>query len=146
MESDAQLDISQAQPYWIHCAAGMHIGKMDPRPMVGEFGAVLSLAEEAGKVDERVSHRHIPMSYLALDPQALADAIDFVHEQFATDRTVLVRSEGGLQRPALVVAAVCVRLGASYSEALYCVRRNAPKALTDFRYLNVLRVLWESWK
>lgn len=147
MTSDASHGNSQSpQPFWSHCAAGLHIGKMEPRPLDGEFGAVLTLAAQPGRCDDGIRHRHIPLSYMNLDPNAFADAIDFVYDQFAADRPVLIRSEGGLQRPGLVVAATLMRLGAQKWEAISCVRRNAPHALTDFRYLNVLSALAEVWE
>jgi hypothetical protein len=131
-------------PYWRHCGAGMHIGRMNPKPLVGEFDAVLTLAAEPGKLDRELPHRWLPMSYIKLDIDQTWDAIHWVLAQFHSDRKILVRSEGGLQRPALVVASAFVKLGATPSEATFAVRKYAPNALTDWRYQQFVTALFEA--
>lgn len=128
------------QPF-AHCSAGLYIGCMKPEPKAGEFASVLTLAVDPGTVDESIRHRHIPLSYQFMNREHLTLAVDWTLAQFDADRTVLVRSEGGRQRPGLVVAATFLRLGGTYIDATGCVSRGDPYALTDFRYLNILRDL-----
>ena len=124
---------------WRHTVAGMHIGDMEVRPMAGEFASVLTVAAEPGKVDDDIRHRHIPLSYMTMDEAALEEAVTWAFTQQQAERKLLVRSETGLQRPSLIVALVCLRMGASQAEALYCARRGAPSALTDFRYYELFK-------
>lgn len=124
---------------WRHIVAGMHVGDMAVRPLTGEFGAVLTVAAEPGKVDEDIKHRHIPLSYIHMDDALLDEAVSWAFSQQQADRKLLIRSEGGKQRPCLIAALVCVRMGASQSEALYCVRRSGTEALTDFRYVELFK-------
>ena len=126
---------------FFHCSAGLHIGAMRPEPKAGEFDSVLTVAKEPGRVDDIVRHRHIPLSYQVMDRVQLDLAINWTLAQFDANRTVLVRSDGGRQRPGLVVAGTFLRLGATYPDALMCVTRGDPRALTDFRYLNILKEL-----
>jgi hypothetical protein len=124
---------------WRHIVAGMHVGDMNIRPLTGEFGAVLTVAAEPGKVDEDIKHRHIPLSYINMDDDLLEEAVDWAFAQQQADRKLLIRSEGGKQRPSLIAALVCLRMGAKGNEALYCVRRGHPEALTDFRYVELFK-------
>ncbi len=124
-----------------HCSAGLYIGPMAPEPKAGEFASVLTLAAQPGTVDHSIRHRHIPLGREFLEREQLDVAIDWTLAQFDADRTVLVRSEGGTQRPALVVAAAFLRLGAGYLDAVLCVSRANPNALTDMHYLNVLKTM-----
>lgn len=122
-----------------HCTGGLHIGPMHPEPKAGEFASVLTLASYPGSVDDSIRHRHIPLSYQVMDMDRLETAINWVIAQFDADRTVLVRSEGGKQRPGLVVAGAFLRLGGTYFDAVGCVHRANHLALNDFRYTNILR-------
>lgn len=122
-----------------HCSAGLYIGPMRPEPKTGEFASVLTLAAEPGTVDDAIRHRHLPLSYQVMDRVQLEQAINWTLAQFEADRTILIRSEGGKQRPALVAAATFLRLGATYFEALQCITTATPGALTDFRYRNILK-------
>lgn len=126
--------------FW-DCSAGLWIGQMIPEPKIEEFGAVLSVAADAPHVDDRIKHRHIPLSAQVMNRQALLEAIDWVFLQWQGDRAVLVRAEEPSERPALVVAGVFLRMGGTYFDALTCIRRGNPLALWDFRYLNILKEL-----
>lgn len=122
-----------------HIVAGMHIGPMgilDP----ASFDSVLTVAAIAGQVPDEIRHRHHPLPYTAVpDHFDLSNAVKWVHAQVQADRTVLVRSERGLQRPALVVALVILALGGRYSDATTCLYAARPEAFTDFRYRALLR-------
>ncbi len=128
-------------PPFRHCVAGLHIGKMTPRPVEGEFDSVLTVAREAGHVPDLVRHRHTPLTYAVLPAEHLHDVVVWTESQLVEDRKILIRSEGGRQRPGLIVGAIIIRMGGSYADALTCVRRADPGALTDFRYLDLLRSL-----
>lgn len=134
------------EPFWRHCGAGMHIGRMNPRPLAGEFDAVLTLAKEPGKVDRELPHRHLPLSYINTDIDQAWEAMHWVLAQFDADRRVLVRSEGGLQRPGLIIACAFVSLGATPSEALSTVRRKAPNAVTEWRYVHFVNALFAAMR
>lgn len=142
MDDDNLGITSDAEPFWIHTAGGLHMGRMEPRPLAGEFDSILTLAADPGHLDPAIRHKHLPLSYMRLDPDVLAQAIEWTHEQFMADRKLLVRSEGGRQRPGLVIAGLFVRLGATETEAIYSVRRNCYEALDDFRYRAVIRALY----
>lgn len=122
-----------------HAVAGMHLGAMFPKPMTGEFGAVLSVGTHPGVVEDNIRHRHLPISYANPDLDTCWAAADWAEDQLVADRTVLIRSEGGKQRPGIVVALVVISLGGTYYDALNCVRGANLDALTDFRFIDVLK-------
>lgn len=133
-------------PAFAHAVAGLHIGGMFPKPMTGEFGAVLTVGAEPGVVEDDIRHRHIPISYLHPDPDTFEAAADWAEDQLIAERTVLVRSEGGKQRPGLVIALVILNLGGSYFDAVNSVRKARLAALTDFRFLDLLKAADERRK
>jgi hypothetical protein len=123
-----------------HCVAGMHIGGMTTLPHLGEFDAVLSVGADEGIVENGVRHKHLHLHYGPDIASAVLDeAAAWVGVQVSLDRKVLVRSEGGRQRPGLVVAAVVLHMGGFYNDAINSVRRARLDALTDFRYLAILK-------
>jgi hypothetical protein len=132
--------VTQKQGPFHHVCAGIHIGAVVPQPKAGEFDSVLTIAAEPRSVDDSIRHRHIPINYQTPDRAALDQAVEWVYAQFFADRTVLIRSEAGKQRPGLVAAVTLVQMGATFHDALACVRVANPAALTDFRYLNTLRL------
>ncbi len=122
-----------------HLVAGIHIGTYRPAIVGGEFDAVLSVGREAGTAPEGVRHAHIHLPYGEMNTAALDNAVDWIRGQLSRDRTILIRSEKGKQRPALVAAMTVIRLGGSYFDATSCARRAGHDVLTDFRYLALLR-------
>lgn len=117
-----------------HVVAGMHIGPMGILAP-GSFDSVLTVAAVPGQVPETIRHRHHPLPYTAIpDHLDLANAQKWVNTQVAADRTVLVRSERGLQRPALVVALAILAIGGRYGDASRCLYLANPECFTDFRY------------
>lgn len=122
-----------------HTIGGLHVGRYTPRPLNGEFGSVLSVGADPGTVEDGIRHKHLPIPYIRTDEDAVRKAADWVEDQTLGDRTVLVRSEGGRQRPALVIAYVIVRMGGSFVDAINCVRRRDITLLSDFRYLDMLK-------
>lgn len=125
-----------------HVVAGMHIGQMNPQPKHGEFNSVLSIAVGAGTVEDGVRNKHLYLPYVGdIDRRDLDEAAFWVQQQVQIDRTVLIRSDSGRQRPGLVAGYVILRLGGRYLDAVTCVRKANPAALSDFRYLNMLRGL-----
>jgi hypothetical protein len=141
---DPQQRVNKQQGPFHHVCAGIHIGSVVPQPKAGEFDCVLTLAAEPRSVDDSIRHRHIPLGYQSLDHAALDQAVQWVYAQFCADRTVLIRSEAGKQRPGLVAALALVQMGGTYLDALLCVRAANPAALTDFRYLTALRTYAEA--
>ncbi len=121
-----------------HCGAGLFIGPMHPKPTFEEFGAVLTVAKHPGFVEDGVAHRHLYLTYQCMDINDLFEAVNWVQGKYEADRPVLIRSEGGKERPALVVAATFIRLGGSWSDAVLAIARADPNALKDFRYRNLL--------
>jgi hypothetical protein len=123
-----------------HIVAGMHIGRMTPEPKDGEMHAVLTVGQHPGTVEEGVKHKHIWLPYGPhIDKDDLEDATDYVLAHVNADRKVLIRSEGGRQRPGLV---------ASYAILLLGGRTNDVIALTypycnDFRYRHLITALDE---
>jgi hypothetical protein len=85
-----------------------------------------------------IRSRHISLSYQLMDPVKLAMAVEWTRVQVESERSVLVRSERGLQRPALVVALVVIELGGKRDDAINAVKHARIGALTDFRYLKIL--------
>jgi hypothetical protein len=122
-----------------HAVAGIFIGQMGWLPREPEIQSVLTVAEQPGIVADDIRHRHLPLSYQTMVMTDLEAAVEWVLVQVATQRTVLVRSEGGLQRPGLVVALAVLALGGHYQDAVTCVRHAHTGALTDFRYLEILK-------
>lgn len=131
-------------PAFKHCIAGMYIGRMFPKPMSGEFGAVLSVGDRPGTVEDGIRHRHVHISYLNPDLNAAHRAADWVEDQLVAERTVLVRSEGGRQRPGLVVALVVIRLGGSYHDAMTAMHHGDWDALSEFRFQQMARHVHEA--
>jgi hypothetical protein len=125
------------QPFQ-HVIAGLHLGAMTPNPHEGEFDSILSVGDEPGSVPDLVHHRHVPLNYSNLDIESFTNAVHWTLGQLAHDRKILVRSERGLQRPALVVAVCILRMGGSYYDATSCVWKANPQALSDFRYKQLL--------
>ncbi len=140
----AGLSIDTNGQAFRHIVAGMHIGRMNPIPQAGVFDAVLTVGLEPGTVDDTVRHRHIPIPYVKVEGFPIADSADWAVRQVDGNRKLLIRSEGGRQRPGLVVALAILRLGGSYYDALTTLHHAAPDALTDFRYLDVLRRVEEA--
>lgn len=123
-----------------HAVAGMHLGRMTPMPLVGEFDAVLSVGADEGLVENGLRHKHLHLPYgPEIDVPRLNQAVAWVLAQVNADRRVLIRSEGGRQRPALVVAMVVVHLGGHVHDGIDAVVHADIGALSDFRYLRVLR-------
>jgi hypothetical protein len=121
-----------------HVVAGVHIGRMAlSLPRV--FSSVLTVAEQPGTVPDGVAHRHLHLSHYDIDLKDLDEAAGWVLGQLDAQRPVLIRSEGGKQRPALVAGFVILYLGGYYTDAMYCLRKADPGALTDFRYLHLLQ-------
>lgn len=135
---DPRPNPEMPQPRYPHVVAGMHIGRM-AMTLPERFGAVLTVAERPGTVPDHVAHRHQHLSYFEMDLGALDDCVSWVLGQLAAERVVLIRSEAGRQRPALVAGLAILGLGGYYADAVYCVRKGDPHALTDFRYLQLLR-------
>ncbi len=121
-----------------HAVAGMHIGAMGYLPREPAIQSVLTVAAVPGQVPDEVRHKHLPLSYQAMDLDDLHKGVDWVLAQLDAQRTVLVRSEGGCQRPALVVGLAIVALGGHYVDAVVCLRHANNEALTDFRYLALI--------
>lgn len=140
MEPDRVADTTTriANPF-PHIVAGMHIGGLEPRPVDGEFDAILDLGRVTGYAADGVKHAHVHIPYGYLEPEPLNTAVDWTLGQLTKDRSVLIRSERGRQRPALVVGMCVLQLGGRYFDALTCVRRAGASILTDFRYLQHLR-------
>jgi hypothetical protein len=128
---------------YAHVVAGMHIGCMGMF-LPDHIAAVLTVAKNPGTVPDKVAHRHQHLSYFDLDAVALDECVTWVLGQLSAERAVLIRSEGGRQRPALVAGMVILRLGGYYSDALYCLMKADPLAFSDFRYRQVLREADES--
>lgn len=122
-----------------HAVAGMFIGQMGQLPREPAIQSVLTVAEQPGMVADDVRHRHLPLSYQTMVMLDLQVAVDWVLAQVGAERTVLVRSEGGRQRPGLVVALAVIGLGGHYYDAVTCVHHAHTGALTDFRYLDILK-------
>lgn len=130
-----------------HCIAGMFIGGMQPLPTLTEVEAVLTLAAVPGAVGDGIKHRHLPMSYIQpIVREDLYQGLDWIEGQLAQDRRVLIRSEGGRNRPGLLVAGMCVKWGGATFDAIRAARHGHVSALTDFRYANLeLRALWHHY-
>lgn len=128
---------NQRSGLYRHVVAGISIGPMGGIP--DTIQAVLTVAARPGHVADSIPHRHIPLSYQNMDLGDLYKASIWVHQQTGGERTVLIRSERGRQRPALVAAMCVLNMGGYYADALSCIRSADPNALTDFRYLNILR-------
>lgn len=124
-----------------HVVAGIHIGRMQPTPHVGEFDAVLTVGEDVGLVENgiRLKHVHLPYGHPELSHDALSECAHWVNAQARENRRVLVRSEGGRQRPALVTALVVLRMGGTETDALECIWKADIRAMTDFRYRRILK-------
>lgn len=122
-----------------HCVAGIFIGRMGIVPGTPKIQSVLTVAAVAGVVPDGVHHRHQPLSYLATSDSEVAEAAGWVLRQTSSERTVLVRSEGGRQRPGLIVGMAVLLMGGYYHDAITCVRHARSDALTDFRYLALLK-------
>ena len=122
-----------------HVVAGIHIGAMSKLPHGHNIHSVVTVADQPGLVPDGVSHKHLPLSYQSMNQDTLLEAVLWTLEQVHLEHTVLIRSERGLQRPALVAATVVLHMGGWYFDAMTCVKKANPKALTDFRYLNMLK-------
>lgn len=127
-------------PAFRHIVAGMHVGRMTPMPHVGEFDAVLTVGATEGVVENGLRHRHLHLPYGPDMDIGLLDAASvWVQAQVQQDRKVLVRSEGGKERPALVVADVILCLGGRVEDVLQCLYHAGPHYLNDFRYRQLIR-------
>jgi hypothetical protein len=121
-----------------HAVAGMFIGGMGQLPTDPKIQAVLTVAAQPGHVPDGIHHRHLPISYQLTQMPEVSAGVEWVLNQVLAERTVLVRSEGGRQRPGLVVAMAVLMMGGYYHDALNAVRHARVSALTDFRYLQLL--------
>jgi hypothetical protein len=128
------------RPLYRHVVAGMHIGPM-ALTLPEWFGAVLTVAEKPGTVPDKIAHKHLHLSYYDMDRRDLDAAAEWVMSHIESEHPVLIRSEAGRQRPALVAGLVILGLGGFYADALFCLRKANPSSLTDFRYLALLRDL-----
>jgi hypothetical protein len=122
-----------------HCVAGIHVGRMEPFPLAGEFDVVLSVAAEAGAVDDGISHQHMPISYIHPDQFMLLTAAGRVAAWVDGDKRVLIRSEGGRNRPGSIVALAVLELGGNALDAFNAVDNHGISLISDFRYRNIVR-------
>jgi hypothetical protein len=127
---------------YAHVVAGMYIGDMPLRPMPEEFHGVLTLAQQSGAVHEGIKHKHLHIPYGPMpyeSEELITQAADWVGAFVASDHKVLVRSEGGKNRPGLVVGAAIIHMGGRFGDAISCIMGARPAALGDFRYQRWLR-------
>ncbi len=112
--------------------SGLWIGDMTAIPYRPTYDAVLTVNETAGHVDEDIVHRHIHMEDGG-DPQTtqLDAAVKWAHKQWEQGRTLLIRSEHGINRPAYVAAGMFLAMGADGDEAIASVLRRVPGGLTN---------------
>ncbi len=129
---------AETSPGICHVVAGVHIGRMSSN-LPATFGSVLTVATRPGAVRDGVMHRHQHLSYFEMNLIDLNSAVEWVLQRLATEKPILIRSEGGRQRPALVAAMCILRMGGYYHDAMNCVHAANPEALTDFRYRTILR-------
>ncbi len=136
--------IKRAWEPYPHVVAGMHLGRYEQRLVSGEFDAVLDVGTEAHFVPDGTRHAHIHIPYGGEIPEGrLEAAVDWVDRQVRADRRVLVRSEGGKQRPSLVIAVEILRLGGRTFDARTCLHKVDNALLTDFRYRAIVERLDE---
>jgi hypothetical protein len=134
LQSDADPVIAPFR----HCVAGIHVGRMTPRPLAGEFDRVVTLATEPGTVDDRIRHHHLPISYINPEVQRLRQAAIQVRDLVNADQKVLLRSEGGRQRPGSVVMMTVLLLGGTFHDALQVTSVNG-RLVTDFRFERMVK-------
>lgn len=134
--TDARTGITSEQMR--HVVAGVHIGRMGilaPRAVQ----SVLSLSLQPGMVPEGTHHRHLPVAYQVIDRAAIDAAAAWTLSQVWSQRTILIRSEAGRQRPGLVAAMVILGLGGRYADAMSLVQGADPEAMSDVRFQEILR-------
>jgi protein-tyrosine phosphatase len=89
-------------------------------------------AEAAADADLLAQHglryRRVPVpDYAAPDPDTLKEAVDWVMEELANDRKVLVHCRVGAGRSPFVACAVLLRMGYDVQSAYETVRRQRPE-------------------
>lgn len=120
---------------YAHVVAGIFIGDMALRPMPEEFHAVLTLAENSGPVHEGIKHKHLHIPYGPMPfEKTITTAADWIGALVSSDHKVLVRSEAGKQRPALVVGAAIIHMGGNFTDVMNCLYAARTECLSDFRY------------
>lgn len=121
---------------------GLWVGDMSAIPYRPQYTAVLTVNEDAGRVDDQIKHRHLEMLDCD-DPQGpvLGDAVAWARGQWEEGKQVLIRSQLGVNRPAYVVAALFIEMGATCEEALASLRARVPDSLTNPAFLNHLETL-----
>jgi len=109
------------------------------------IGAVLDLrAEEQHRVSllakANIQYLHLPIpDRSAPTEEELTRAADWVLQELAADRKVLVHCRLGLGRSVTVVAAVLMRMGYPLGEAVALVRRRRPNAVLSDDQVAVLQ-------
>lgn len=132
--------------FFPHVVAGMHLGRMEPTPLKGEFDAVLSVGDEPGPAEKGLRLKHVHLAYGPglPDPEMAADCVHWVMGHIGQDRKVLVRSEGGKNRPALIIGMVVLRMGGSYWDAMFSLREARYDALDNLRFRRLLQAFAET--
>lgn len=131
------MESTDTTPQFSHIAAGIHVGVMSmnvPSPIQ----AVLTVAERPGIVPDGIAHKHIYLHPIDYSPLDVADASGWVLEQLDCDRQVLIRSEGGNQRPSLVAGFSILQLGGFFDDVITCLGRAHPTYLSNPEYRDFL--------
>ncbi len=124
---------------FLHLVAGIHVGRMSPTPISGEFDVVITLAEHPGDVGDGITHHHIPVSFINPDVPTLRGVAAKTYSYVMVGKKVLIRSEGGRNRPACVVGLAVVEMGGTSMDTISCTTNHGLTLMRDFRYARIVK-------